>query len=131
MELLSREQEPLLQWIHDQPEPVCLQQMEATGAPYFTRQRVETLRKNDMLTWTYISYGGDMVAGYFLSDKGLAALQMQEQLRNDRAEERAENQRNRNTQIFTAIFGAVLGSVLTLFLEHLNEIVTFFQSISS
>lgn len=130
MELLSREQESLLQWIHDQPEPVCLWQMEAAGAPYFTRQRVETLRKNDMLTRTYISHGGDMVAGYFLSDKGLAALQMQDQLRNDRTEERAENQRNRNTQIFAAILGAVLGSFLTLFLEHLNKIVAFFQSIS-
>lgn len=126
---LSLEQETLLRWIQEQGAPVCHQQMREMDAPSYTPDRVDSLFEEGKLSRQYVYYGESMVAGYALSDMGLAALQEQQQLRDEREENRRERRRDRKAQILAAIACTVFGSLLTLFFQHLRELYAFVQSL--
>ena len=129
MQLLSLEQENTLLWIKAQPTPICLQEMQALQLPGYPRKRIDTLRKEGLLDWTYICYQGEMVAGYSVSEKGTALLEQLEQQRSQTAKDEANRKFDRRQQIFLTIISAVTGSVITLLLEHVTEIINFFQSV--
>ncbi|MBS5135887.1 MAG: hypothetical protein KHZ05_10680 [Oscillospiraceae bacterium] len=127
MDPLSQEQEDLLLWIQDQPGPTSMHQMSQLQAPNFSRQRVGALKKAALLDWTFIVEDGNLVAGYSVSDKGLALLQEKKQLREQAAKQEAARIDDRKHDFALAIIGAVVGSGLTLVCEHFGEIVTFFR----
>lgn len=51
--------------------------------------------------------------------------QMNEDMRQERAEQKAEKSKDRHFQLFNTLLGAVVGSLVTLLVEHFREITAF------
>ena len=129
VERLSDEQLTLMTWLSQQAEPISMAQMRADQAPCFCRDRVKALKESGYLLWRYVSYENDSIAGYYLSDKGLAALQEQKELRDKAAEDATAKRTERKFQIALSLTSAIIGSLITLFVEHFPQIVDYIRSI--
>lgn len=122
--MLSNEQIELLHWIAAQPNPVSLQEMQDRHAPAFSKQRIDILRKAELLDWTYTTYNDspDLVVGYFTSDHGSAALLKLREDYRKAADAKTNDKRKEISALRNSIIGAVIGALLTLFVEHFSEI---------
>lgn len=129
MDTLSSEQAQLLSWLNACQHPVSLAEMQDLKVAAFSEERVATLKKAEYLSWVYVSYRGEMVAGYYVSDKGKSYLKQQEQLRQDIAQHKADRRTDHKVAIFSSIIGAVVGSVLTLLFEHFGEVIELISSV--
>ena len=128
-ERLSEEQLTLMTWLSQQSEPISMAQMETEQVPCFSENRVKALKESGHLLWEYVSYEDDSIAGYYLSDKGLAALQEQKELCDKAAEEKSAKRTDRKFQIALSLVSAVIGSLVTLFVEHFSEILSCIHSV--
>lgn len=50
----------------------------------------------------------------------------QDEMRKKKSEKKAEKKSDRRFQFFNTLFGAAVGSLLTLLIEHLDRVISFF-----
>ena len=121
--MLSQEQFILMSWLLEQPGPVTLQQMADLQAPGFTEYRVEELKEQGLLRWEYVSYNGNLLPGYFVSDKGKAALEAMKEVRRKEAEDKRQ-QRFPNQISVAQVLVPLVTFVLGLVVEHYAGLVS-------
>lgn len=125
--MLNQERVKLLLWLRNRPEPVSMNQMDQLQAPGFSWERVEKLKKEDLLSWTYIAgEDGNLVAGYFVSDKGLAILEAMEQERKKEAEAKRQ-QRFQNQMTIAQVLIPLVTFLLGLVIEHYAGLISSFS----
>ncbi len=128
MDSLSQEQEDLLLWIQDRPGPTSMHQMSQLQAPNFSRQRIETLKRAALLDWIFIEENGDLVAGYSVSDKGIAVLESKKQAIEKEA--KAERQQRFQNQVSVAqVLVPLVTFVLGLIVEHYAGLISAFSQL--
>lgn len=141
--MLSSDQFVILHWLNAQPAPVPLQQMAEAHAPAFTEQRIEELYRQGILDRKLIPYQGFLVAGYFVSDKGIALLESIEINRAKDGQQKAEQkareaqrlqerhedythaERRYRTQNKIAVIMPFITFALGLLVEHFYGIIGF------
>lgn len=118
--MLSIDQITFLEWISKRSAPVTLQQMFKINPPGFSEQRVSELKQQGYLNWRYIN--GQHV-GYYISDKGKAALEALEEKRRQEAE--AKRQQRFQNQISVAqVLVPLITFVLGLVVEHYTGLIS-------
>lgn len=118
--MLSNDQIALLEWISKRPNPVSLQQMSQINPPGFSEQRVRELSHQGYLAWKYIT---GLLAGYYITDKGNAALEARAEKRRQEAEDKRQ-QRFQNQISVAQVLVPFVTFVLGLVVEHYAGLVS-------
>lgn len=118
--MLSTDQLTFLEWISKRSIPVTLQQMSKINPPGFSEQRVSELQRQGYLNWKYVD---GQYAGYYISDKGKAALEVWEEKRRKEAETKRQ-QRFQNQVSVAQVFVPLVTFVLGLVVEHYAGLVS-------
>ena len=113
MELLSRAERELLEWLEKQDAPVFVDQLMT--APSYDPERSRSLVERKLIAPVIVSLS---VTAYKITDKGRAALEALQQHDQQEARQEAERKQDRKDHLRFALIGALAAFGL----EHLDEL---------
>ena len=113
MELLSRAERELLEWLEKQDAPVFVDQLMT--APSYDPERCRSLVDRGLVSPVIM---GLTSTAYKISDKGRAALEALQQHDQQEARQKAERKQDRKDHLRFALIGALAAFGL----EHLDEL---------
>ena len=113
MELLSRAERELLEWLEKQDAPVFVDQLMT--APSYDPERCRSLVERGLVSPVIM---GLTSTAYKISDKGRAALEALQQHDQQEARQKAERKQDRKDHLRFALIGALAAFGL----EHLDEL---------
>ena len=113
MELLSKPERELLEWLEKQDAPVFVDQLMT--APSYDQERCRSLVDRGLVSPVIM---GLTSTAYKISDKGRAALEALQQHDQQEARQEAERKQDRKDHLRFALIGALAAFGL----EHLDEL---------